>query len=163
MQQQDAVVIAHTRKGIVWARTRTWHWQNIAHVRHSSTIRGAANPAHSLGYLRWIERRWNRRRIAAYKLAHRPNTYQRLSIYGWTGWDRVAQCESGGNWSLVTGNGFYWGLQWLPSTWDARAHRLGFPTWTWYMSHHAAPSRETQIRAATGMSLSNWPICGARY
>ena len=34
-------------------------------------------------------------------------------------WDAVAQCESGGNWSINTGNGYYGGLQFSQSTWDA--------------------------------------------
>ena len=34
-------------------------------------------------------------------------------------WDSVAQCESGGNWSISTGNGFHGGLQFTPSTWAA--------------------------------------------
>src|ERR1700712_2760044 len=34
-------------------------------------------------------------------------------------WDAVAQCESGGNWHANTGNGFYGGLQFKPSTWAA--------------------------------------------
>ncbi len=33
-------------------------------------------------------------------------------------WDRVAQCESGGNWSINTGNGYYGGLQFSDRTWD---------------------------------------------
>src|SRR6267154_1653615 len=33
-------------------------------------------------------------------------------------WDRVAQCESGGNWAANTGNGYYGGLQFTQSTWD---------------------------------------------
>ena len=35
-------------------------------------------------------------------------------------WDRIAQCESGGKWNTATGNGYYGGLQFSPSTW--RAH-----------------------------------------
>ena len=34
-------------------------------------------------------------------------------------WDSVAQCESGGNWAINTGNGYSGGLQWLPATWSA--------------------------------------------
>jgi hypothetical protein len=34
-------------------------------------------------------------------------------------WDAVAECESGGDWSADTGNGFYGGLQFKQSTWDA--------------------------------------------
>ena len=36
-----------------------------------------------------------------------------------TVWDRVAQCESGGNWHINTGNGYYGGLQFSGSTWRA--------------------------------------------
>ena len=32
-------------------------------------------------------------------------------------WDRIAQCESGGNWSINTGNGYYGGLQFDRGTW----------------------------------------------
>ena len=32
-------------------------------------------------------------------------------------WDAIAQCESGGNWSTNTGNGYYGGLQFSPATW----------------------------------------------
>jgi nucleoid-associated protein YgaU len=34
-------------------------------------------------------------------------------------WDKVAQCESGGNWSINTGNGYYGGLQFSQSSWEA--------------------------------------------
>jgi uncharacterized protein YabE (DUF348 family) len=34
-------------------------------------------------------------------------------------WDRIAQCESGGNWHINTGNGYYGGLQFSASTWLA--------------------------------------------
>ena len=34
-------------------------------------------------------------------------------------WDRIAQCESGGNWSINTGNGYYGGLQFAISSWLA--------------------------------------------
>jgi len=78
-------------------------------------------------------------------------------------WDAVASCESGGNWSEVTGNGFYWGLQWVPSTWDSTAARHGLPSFDYFASHRLAPSRAQQIVAASDMSLSNWPVCGARY
>ena len=34
-------------------------------------------------------------------------------------WDRIAQCESGGNWHINTGNGYYGGLQFAASSWLA--------------------------------------------
>ncbi len=53
-------------------------------------------------------------------------------------WDAVAQCESGGNWSINSGNGYYGGLQFSPATWTANGG-AGLP-------HQA--SREEQIRVA---------------
>ena len=38
---------------------------------------------------------------------------------GGTVWDKLAQCESSGNWAINTGNGFSGGLQFTPSTWRA--------------------------------------------
>ena len=34
-------------------------------------------------------------------------------------WDRLAQCEAGGNWAINTGNGYQGGLQFSPSTWNS--------------------------------------------
>ncbi len=58
---------------------------------------------------------------------------------GNTVWDRLAQCESGGNWAINTGNGYYGGLQFSLGTWRAYGG-TGLP------SQH---SRETQIAIAT--------------
>lgn len=41
------------------------------------------------------------------------------SIPHYDAWVALAQCESGGNWSINTGNGYYGGIQFLDSTWDA--------------------------------------------
>ena len=76
---------------------------------------------------------------------------------GGTVWDRLAQCESGGNWAINTGNGYYGGLQFLPSTWRA-AGGSGMP-------HQA--SREEQIRVAENLldqvgSFRPWPACSAK-
>ena len=68
-------------------------------------------------------------------------------------WDRLAQCESGGNWSINTGNGFYGGLQFTLSTWHAYGGS-GMPD-------HA--SRATQIAVAEKIQASQgwgaWPAC----
>ncbi|MFZ1177625.1 MAG: transglycosylase family protein, partial [Mycobacterium sp.] len=53
-------------------------------------------------------------------------------------WDAIAQCESGGNWGISTGNGFSGGLQFTSSTWHANGGS-GSP---------AGASREEQIRVA---------------
>lgn len=69
-------------------------------------------------------------------------------------WDAIAQCESGGNWSANTGNGFYGGLQFKPSTWAANGG-VGNP---------ADASREDQIAVAENVlhsqGLGAWPECG---
>lgn len=71
-------------------------------------------------------------------------------------WDRLAQCESGGNWSINTGNGFYGGLQFTASTWRAMGGS-GLP------HQH---SRETQIAVAKKLQAAagwgQWPACTSK-
>ncbi|HWO60191.1 MAG TPA: transglycosylase family protein, partial [Umezawaea sp.] len=59
-------------------------------------------------------------------------------------WDAVAQCESGGNWGINTGNGYYGGLQFSPSTWSANGGS----------GSAANASREEQIRVAENVLQS---------
>ena len=73
---------------------------------------------------------------------------------GGTVWDSLAQCESGGNWAINTGNGYYGGLQFNLGTWQSYGG-TGYP-------HQA--SRETQIAVATRLRDANggygsWPGC----
>ncbi|MDQ0729269.1 LysM peptidoglycan-binding domain-containing protein [Arthrobacter sp. B1I2] len=71
-------------------------------------------------------------------------------------WDALAQCESSGNWSINTGNGFSGGLQFTPSTWAAYGG-TGSP---------ADASREQQIAVAERVQASQgwgaWPSCAAQ-
>lgn len=71
-------------------------------------------------------------------------------------WDAIAQCESGGNWSTNTGNGFSGGLQFTQSTWKAYGG-TGSPQ---------NASREQQIavaeRVLQGQGIGAWPVCGAK-
>jgi len=76
---------------------------------------------------------------------------------GNTVWDSLAQCESGGNWAINTGNGYYGGLQFSLGTWRAYGG-TGLP------SQH---SRETQIAIATKLRDASggygaWPGCSAK-
>ncbi|MFF0437175.1 transglycosylase family protein [Streptomyces sp. NPDC004327] len=72
-------------------------------------------------------------------------------------WDAVAQCESGGNWSINTGNGFYGGLQFTNSTWAAYGG-------TAYASRADLASKSQQISVAekvlAGQGKGAWPSCG---
>ncbi len=78
--------------------------------------------------------------------------------YGATVWDRLAFCESGGDWGSNTGNGFIGGLQFLPQTWDAHGGTAFAP------SPYLA-TREQQIAVAERVLASQgwhaWPACSA--
>ncbi|MFE5769757.1 transglycosylase family protein [Streptomyces sp. NPDC056485] len=69
-------------------------------------------------------------------------------------WDAVAQCESGGNWSINTGNGYYGGLQFLPSTWRAYGGH-GMP-------NEASKSQQIAIaeKVLKSQGKGAWPVCG---
>ena len=76
---------------------------------------------------------------------------------GGTVWDRIAACESGGNWAANTGNGYYGGLQFSLSTWRANGGS-GRPD---------QASRAEQIRIAEHVRDASggygaWPVCGRR-
>ncbi len=72
-------------------------------------------------------------------------------------WDEVARCESGGDWSINTGNGYYGGIQFYQ------------PTWEGYGGLEFAPradlaTKEQQIivgeRVLAGQGKGAWPVCG---
>lgn len=71
-------------------------------------------------------------------------------------WDSLAACESGGNWSANTGNGYYGGLQFSLSTWRSLGGK-GYP-------HEA--SRDTQISMAKKLQARQgwgaWGACSAK-
>ncbi|MEU7637726.1 transglycosylase family protein [Streptomyces sp. NPDC039016] len=73
-------------------------------------------------------------------------------------WDRLAQCESGGDWRIDTGNGFSGGLQFGHSTW----HSFGGHA---YASRAARASRTQQIQVAERVLARQgwgaWPACSA--
>jgi uncharacterized protein YabE (DUF348 family) len=76
-------------------------------------------------------------------------------------WDRLAYCESTGNWSINTGNGYYGGLQFSKSTWDAYGGEQ-------YASYPHEATREqqiaiaTKVRDAAGGSYGAWPHCSSK-
>ncbi len=85
---------------------------------------------------------------------------QRVVTYnGDSVWDDLARCESGGNWAINTGNGYYGGLQFSLPTWQ------GYGGGEFAAYPHEA-TREEQItvaerlRAARG--YSPWPACSAK-
>jgi hypothetical protein len=74
-------------------------------------------------------------------------------------WDRLAQCESGGNWAINTGNGFYGGLQFTHGTWIA----FGGGQFA-NNAHQASRGEQIQVAAkvAKGQGWSAWPSCSRK-
>ncbi|MGW3044406.1 transglycosylase family protein [Kitasatospora sp. NPDC001159] len=74
-------------------------------------------------------------------------------------WDAVAQCESGGNWAINTGNGFYGGLQFTSSTWAAYGG-------TAYAAQANQATKAQQIAVAEKVLASQgpgaWPVCSVK-
>jgi hypothetical protein len=74
-------------------------------------------------------------------------------------WDALARCESGGNWHINTGNGYYGGLQFSSGTWLAYGGGR-------YASRADLATREEQIAIAEkvlkGSGWGAWPACSAR-
>ena len=72
-------------------------------------------------------------------------------------WDRVAGCESGGNWAINTGNGYHGGLQFTQGTWAANGGGQ-------YAPSANMATREQQIAVAERVLASQgrgaWPVCG---
>jgi len=89
---------------------------------------------------------------------HRPKPKRPKVSDNGLNWDAVAQCESGGNWHDNTGNGYYGGLQFDISTWQANGGGQ-------YAPRPDEASRAEQIAVATSLynkaGSSPWPVCGS--
>ncbi|WP_372344445.1 transglycosylase family protein [Streptomyces sp. KL116D] len=76
-----------------------------------------------------------------------------------TTWNKVAACESSGNWAINTGNGFYGGLQFTRSTWAAYGG-------TAYAPRADLASKDQQIAVAEkvlkGQGPGAWPVCSQK-
>jgi resuscitation-promoting factor RpfA len=71
-------------------------------------------------------------------------------------WDKVAQCESGGNWATSTGNGFHGGLQFTASTWRSFGGS-GVP-------HEASRTEQIAVaeRVLAAQGWKAWPACSRK-
>lgn len=74
-------------------------------------------------------------------------------------WDALAQCESGGNWAINTGNGYFGGVQFDQNTWERQGGLR-------YAARADLATREEQIAIATVTQTSQgwgaWPVCSSR-
>lgn len=74
-------------------------------------------------------------------------------------WDTLAQCESTGNWSINTGNGFSGGLQFTDSTWQAFGGGE-YASQAWQASREQQIAVAQKVQAAQGWGA--WPACTAK-
>jgi hypothetical protein len=74
-------------------------------------------------------------------------------------WDLVAQCESSGNWSTNTGNGYYGGLQFSPGTWKSYGGEAFAGT-----ADHATRSQQIAIaeKVLRAQGWKAWPTCSRK-
>ena len=91
------------------------------------------------------------------KQVEKRGTQEAPSVSSGSVWDKIAQCESGGNWQTNTGNGYYGGLQFSAPTWQSVGG-------TGVASDH---TREEQIKRATILQQRSgwgqWSCAGARF
>ncbi|WP_198520392.1 transglycosylase family protein [Kitasatospora sp. CB02891] len=74
-------------------------------------------------------------------------------------WDKVAQCESTGNWSINTGNGFYGGLQFTSSTWAAYGGTAYAP-----QANQATKAQQIDVaeKVLASQGPGAWPVCSVK-
>jgi hypothetical protein len=135
------VAKAHQRDGLRQWRRGRWFWWGGDRVRGH---RGET----------WENFRREARQVRAYSYALAVQRQREALV---AKWDGVANCESGGNWSINTGNGYYGGLQFSMGTWQAYGGQ-GMPHQqpAWYQSKIAE-----RVRVDSG--LGHWPNCGRYY
>lgn len=85
-----------------------------------------------------------------------PATASAAGLAGGSVWDQLAKCESGGNWAINTGNGYYGGLQFTLATW----HAVGGSGYPHQNSREEQIARAEILLARSGWG--QWPACTAK-
>ena len=77
----------------------------------------------------------------------------------WSVWDDIAECESGGDWSIDTGNGYSGGLQFAAGTWRG----FGGEEFA-SMAHEASRAQQIEVaeRVLDEQGWGAWPTCSRR-
>lgn len=150
-------------------------YTSAMYAGQTTVVRSGRSGAKTLTYrVTYIDHKWSGRTLVNTNLVrapkaeiervgtkHRPQPTpqpqpQPVNSSG-LNWDAVAQCESGGNWHINTGNGFYGGLQFDYSTWLAYGGGA-------YASRADLATKAEQIAVATRLynarGSSPWPVCG---
>ena len=135
------VAKAHQRRGLFqWRHGKWFRWGN-------DLVRGHRGET-------WLNFQREARQVRMYLYALAVARHRAALVSRWQG---VANCESGGNWSIATGNGYYGGLQFSLGTWQAYGGE-GMPNQkpAWYQATIA-----DRVRVDSG--LGHWPVCGSNY
>ena len=133
-----------------YGRVEVQRWYNRT---HNPNI-GVARAQRLTDYMNAVvEVRLQQYLLAVYLNAVQSSQHSDL-VYRWQG---VANCESGGNWAINTGNGYYGGVQFLLSTWRS-VGGSGYP-------HQNSPAEQAYraeiLKNRSG--LGQWPVCGRYY
>ena len=134
-----------------------------------AALTSACTPQQIADWVAWNERDpaaaqefanqpWVQELLARPAQQARPASAQRTGQGGGV-WDRLAWCESGGNWGYNGGSGYDGGLQFLPATWNSYGGRE-------FASHAWGASREQQIivaeRVLADVGWRAWPACSRK-
>ena len=151
LQEQAATALAAADEIETWARQRV-----VAVQAQQSALQTRLDEARSTVVAL---------QAAARQAAPRPAAPTAATGGSWSGgpaqvthdWAAVARCESGGNWSIDTGNGYYGGLQFSQSTWDASGGGAYAPR-----ADLATQSQQIAIaeKVLAVQGPGAWPVCG---
>lgn len=97
-----------------------------------------------------------RTKSAPKKVAQQPQASSYTPVSDGSVWDRLAQCEAGGNWAINTGNGYYGGLQFTLGSWRA-VGGTGYPN---QASREEQIARGKMLQARQGWGA--WPACTSK-
>ncbi len=92
--------------------------------------------------------------------AERASRSSAVTTSGGNGvWDTIARCESSGNWSMNSGNGYSGGLQFHPGTWRSAGGTAYAP-----YAYQATPAQQIEIaeRVLASQGWGAWPACSRR-
>ncbi|HET7691270.1 MAG TPA: transglycosylase family protein [Nocardioidaceae bacterium] len=174
LKSGDKITVDHVRvekrrvKNAVWDYKTIYQYDSSMYEDESETLRaGVDGRRNAIVKKFYVNGDYSTTKVVTTKAIKKPvaaivkvGTKERPVVTnfasGNTVWDQLAQCESGGNWAINTGNGYYGGLQFSLSTWQAYGGP-GYP-------HQA--SRETQIAIATKVRDASggygaWPHCAS--
>ena len=148
-----AVALATSAGTAGAGRSATINAEYIARLHadhgHRQFLDGQGTPGHT-----WAAYQREARNLRAYLHQIEVNRRRQALVNRWQG---VADCESGGNWHINTGNGHYGGLQFSLGTWGAYGGH-GMP-------HQQEAWKQAQVaeRVRLDSGLGAWPHCGAHY